>query len=169
MAKMAERYDEQPLAIHVVDINGVSRELARCTDDALAFTLRTLHEEGQVTSMDDLGVLDLESCFCSSALTPRPCSEGKCLMSAPDWDPFDARFDPDPDFYPFYWEEPRMDEPTPDDERTSDYWVGWMRATLRYIAEGPEREARERAASALEEFDDSKIGRAMAIALGRVK
>lgn len=63
MSKMAERYDEQPLAIHIVDINGVSHELARCDDDALAFTLRTLHEEGQVTPLDDLGILDLESCF----------------------------------------------------------------------------------------------------------
>ena len=63
MARMEERYDELPLAIHALDTHGGTRELARCDDDALAFTLRTLHEEGQVSSMDDIGVLDLESCF----------------------------------------------------------------------------------------------------------
>jgi len=62
MAKMAERYDEQPLSIHALDAYGATRELARCSDDALTFCLRTLHEEGQVTSMDDIGVLDRESC-----------------------------------------------------------------------------------------------------------
>lgn len=60
MAKMAERYDEQSLAIHVVDAYGASRELARCSDDALTFTLRTLTSEGQITSTDDVGILSLE-------------------------------------------------------------------------------------------------------------
>ena len=63
MTRMAEQYDNQPLAIHALDAHGGTRELARCDDEALAFTLRTLHEEGQVSSMDDIGVLDLESCF----------------------------------------------------------------------------------------------------------
>lgn len=72
MAKMAERYEEQPLAIHVVDAYGASRELARCDDDALAFCLRTLIEEGQITSTDDVGVLDHESC--SWMISPYPAS-----------------------------------------------------------------------------------------------
>ncbi len=62
MAKMAERYDECPLAIHVLDAYGASREVARCDDDALAFTLRTLVEEGQINETNDVGVLDRESC-----------------------------------------------------------------------------------------------------------
>jgi hypothetical protein len=72
MAKMAERYDEQPLAIHALDAYGGTRELARCDDEALTFTLRTLHQEGQVTCMDDIGVLDLESC--SWLISPYPAS-----------------------------------------------------------------------------------------------
>lgn len=51
------------LAIHVVDAYGAAREVARCDDEALAFTLRTLHEEGQITSMNDVGVLDRESLY----------------------------------------------------------------------------------------------------------
>jgi len=72
MAKMAERYDEQPLAIHVVDAYGRSKEIARCDDEALAFTLRTLHEEGQIHSMNDVGVLDLEACYW--LISPYPAS-----------------------------------------------------------------------------------------------
>ncbi len=72
MAKMAERYDEQSLAIHVLDAYGASRELARCSDDALAFCLRTLIEEGQLGEMDDVGILDLESG--SWLLSPYPAS-----------------------------------------------------------------------------------------------
>lgn len=63
MAKMAERYDEQPLSIHVVDAYGAAREVARCDDEALAFTLRTLHEEGQLDETCDVGILDRASLF----------------------------------------------------------------------------------------------------------
>ena len=72
MARMAEQYDNQPLAIHALDAYGASREIARCDDEALTFTLRTLHEEGQITSMDDIGILDLESC--SWLVSPYPAS-----------------------------------------------------------------------------------------------
>lgn len=72
MSKMAERYDEQPLAIHVVDAYGATREVARCDDEALTFTLRTLHEEGQITCMNDVGILDRESC--SWLVSPFPAS-----------------------------------------------------------------------------------------------
>lgn len=60
------------LAIHVVDAYGCSREIARCDDDALTFTLRTLTEERQISDKNDVGVLDLESC--SWLLNPYPAS-----------------------------------------------------------------------------------------------
>lgn len=65
-------YDEQPLAVHVVDPCGATRELARCDDDALTFTLRTLHAEGQIACTDDVGILDRESC--SWLVSPYPAS-----------------------------------------------------------------------------------------------
>ncbi len=64
------RYDNCTLAIHLLDTHGCCREVARCDDEALTFTLRTLHEEGQITPMNDVGVLDLESC--SWLLSPYP-------------------------------------------------------------------------------------------------
>lgn len=60
------------LSIHVLDAHGASRELAQCDDESLTFTLRTLTEEGQITSEHDVGVLDIESC--SWLVSPYPAS-----------------------------------------------------------------------------------------------
>ncbi len=65
-------YDDCSLAIHVVDAYGAAREVARCADDALAFTLRELVKDGQIHVENDVGVLDLESC--SWLISPYPAS-----------------------------------------------------------------------------------------------
>ncbi len=49
------------LGIYTLTDQGDPQPLAECDDDSLAFCLRTLTEEGQITSASEVGILTLDS------------------------------------------------------------------------------------------------------------
>jgi len=49
------------LAVYVLDNEGDHHRIAECDDDSLAFCLRTLTDEGQITCASEVGIFTLDT------------------------------------------------------------------------------------------------------------